>query len=131
MCFCHFKSCLTGYFYIPVVVNNPAGLWNITEPEDIVRARVSVRLNKPRQSTSSAKQTAHNYLAQPQHHFLQKGSVSVATLLPGDNRICAAEKRKLLKSKMHPAAGNFLAPLTRLFGLVVLPQICLSQLPQR
>lgn len=38
---------------------------------------------------SSRKQTTHNYPVQTQHHFLQvahpKGSVSVATLLPGDS----------------------------------------------
>lgn len=39
------------------------------------------------QPASSRKQTTHNYPVQPQHHFLQvadpKGSVSLATLLPG------------------------------------------------
>lgn len=70
---------------------------------------VYLRLKGTHQPTSSAKQTAHNYPGQPQHHFLQKGSVSVATLLPGDTGSCAADiqKRKLLQSNLHPAAGNF------------------------
>lgn len=43
------------------------------------------------QPASSRKQTTYNYPIQPQHRFLQvgnpKGSVSVATLLPGDSSV--------------------------------------------
>ncbi len=43
------------------------------------------------QPASSRKQTTYNYPVQPHHHFLHlgnpKGSVSVATLLPGDSSV--------------------------------------------
>lgn len=78
---------------------------NLRDYGPLQSLRTSCAYAYPRlKPTSSAKQTAHNYLVQPQHHFLQKGSVSVATLLPGDT------------GNLHPAAGNFPAPASPRFA---------------
>lgn len=93
-------------------------------------------MKSPRQPTSSAKQTAHNYLVQPQHRF-QKGSVSVATLLPGDTRSCAADTDGstscskviyillLATSLLPPRFDSRINSTSRFF-----PQNCLSAPPE-